>query len=357
MTCLYAGTGSISGTVTIGYPGWVQFTIPVGWQLREPGLPPTAPVASGTIILDGGIEIGQRAIAFDVGPLLDGTYDFAMKHRNHLSDMETNVIIAGSDVTGIDFTLWAGDSDGDDNPNDPSMPPPIGENGDDDVDFYDYFTFYYQYLGSIPITSAEGDDFDGDGDVDFYDYYGLYYGWMNCPRPPQWAYFSDIIGDVTFKFPGWTQEHARVTHRIRESGIPPENSDTCYGFVDMQMSGDTGSFVVYAVSDGTFDITVKHRNHLSETESAVIVSGGDVTGLEYSLWAGDADGDDNEFSIFPDDAEGDDDFDPWDSYTIYYQYIGALPAIVSGYNGDFDGDGDVDIDDYNGCPWHYPPPD
>lgn len=178
------GTGScecmpeVSGGVTIEYPGFAQGTASMSYQVREPGLPPSAPLYAGDLTVT--ISPGNPATgAFTIPNVPDGTFDVVLKHDNHIAGMEQEVIVSGSDLTGLDVTLWAGDGDGNDNSDQV-------EPGDNDVDFYDYYALYYQYLGSIPVTEGEGSDYDADSDIDFYDYYGLYYGYLNSSDPGNW---------------------------------------------------------------------------------------------------------------------------------------------------------------------------
>jgi hypothetical protein len=178
----------IEGKVSIGYPGWEQAKIMAYWQLRSPGLPPTEPVEEGYewLQIDSNF-LGQRLIDFRIGPFSEGTYDFAMKHYNHIADMATSLDLSAGDATGLVFTLWGGDSDGDNVVDEP--PEIIPYYGDNDIDFYDYYTLYYQYQASLDIDTGLGSDFDGDGTVGFYDYYSLYYGYQNNPNPGNWYFY------------------------------------------------------------------------------------------------------------------------------------------------------------------------
>lgn len=169
------------------YPYWYGTDCQMEYQVRSPGLPPTEPIYEDELTVS--ISTGDPAAgSLTIPNIPDGTYDVALKHCNHIADMATNVIVAGADVTGFDLSLWAGDADGDD---DTSTVYPEDPKGDNDVDFYDYYILYYQYLGSLPVTAGRNADFDGDGDIDFYDYNGLYYGYLNNPDPGNW--FFDFL--------------------------------------------------------------------------------------------------------------------------------------------------------------------
>lgn len=109
----------------------------------------------------------------------------ALKHGNHIADVKT-VVVSGDKATGIDFTLWAGDTDGDDDVSTVAATTPSDPEGDNDVDLIDYFILYYQHHGGLPVTAGCNGDFDGDKDVDFYDYYGMYYGYQNAADPGNW---------------------------------------------------------------------------------------------------------------------------------------------------------------------------
>jgi subtilisin family serine protease len=173
-------TYSIGGAVTLVYPGWQAGSVPLQYQLREPGVPGAEPLYSGdlNITVDTGTTITG---GFVIPAIPEGTYDVALKHVNHVADMTSGVGVSGADVTGLDLTLWAGDADGDDDG-------ATLEDGDSDVDIYDYYVLYYQYLGSLPVTTGENADFNADGAIDFYDYYGLYYGYLNNPDPGDWYF-------------------------------------------------------------------------------------------------------------------------------------------------------------------------
>lgn len=172
--------GSVSGMVTFEYPGISQGLIDVMYQVKDPGISPSRPFFSGNLtvsLVPGNPASGE----FTISGLPVGTYDIVLKHENHIADLAPGLIIDGSDVTGLELTLWAGDCDG--NNNSDQVEP-----GDNDVDFYDYYVLYYQHIESIPIITGEGSDFDGDGNVDFYDFYGLYYGYLNNPDPGNWYF-------------------------------------------------------------------------------------------------------------------------------------------------------------------------
>lgn len=171
---------NLSGTITFAYPGLVVDSTQVTYQVRNTGLPPANPFYTG--IIDVTITPGNPAAGtFIITDVKDGTYDVALKHGNHIADMTINVLVFGGDVTGLNLTLWPGDADGNDNSND-------AENGDNDVDSYDYYLLYKQYLDSISIAAGKGSDFDCDSDVDFYDYCGLYYGYVQNPHPGNWYF-------------------------------------------------------------------------------------------------------------------------------------------------------------------------
>ncbi len=173
---------TVSGTVSFKYPGWTKTTAAVQYQVRTPGLPPTAPLSSGTLTVTmtpGNPSSG----AFTIANVTDGTYDLALKHVNHIADLKSNVVIAGGNVTGLILSLWAGDADGDNNFN---TVYPTDQNGDNDVDLKDYWTLYYQTLGSKPVTSGYNADFNNDGTVTLLDYNGLKYGYLNKPNPGNW---------------------------------------------------------------------------------------------------------------------------------------------------------------------------
>lgn len=173
---------SLAGTVVFKYPGWTQTTVPVMYQVRNPGLPPTAPVYSGTLTITV-IPGNPASGAFTLDGIVDDTYDVTLKHANHVADRKANLVIAGADVTGLIFSLWAGDADSDNNcgtvyPADPA--------GDNDVDFNDYRTFSYQYTGKRPVTAGYNADFNGDGTTDLMDYRGLGYGYTKQGNPGNW---------------------------------------------------------------------------------------------------------------------------------------------------------------------------
>ncbi len=172
----------ISGKVIFKYPGWEESTAEVMYQVREPGLPPTEPLYQGTMSVSmapGNPSTGDFAFS----GIPDGTYDVALKHRNHIADMIENLVVSGADVTGKIFSLWAGDADGDNNP---STVYPTDANGDNDVDLKDKYTLSYQYNGALPTTTGYNADFNSDGTVDLLDYHGLSYGYTNRPDPENW---------------------------------------------------------------------------------------------------------------------------------------------------------------------------
>ncbi len=179
---LDAISSSIQGTVIFKYPGWSQGSASVAYQVRNPGLPPGAPVSAGTktiTVTPGNPASGQLSIP----GIRDGTYDVAVKHGNHIAAMVPGVVVAGSDVAGLSFSLWAGDADGDNNFN---TVYPTDQNGDNDVDIKDYYTLYYQYQGTKPVTAGYNADFNADGTISVQDYNGLKYGYLNQPNPGNW---------------------------------------------------------------------------------------------------------------------------------------------------------------------------
>ncbi len=178
----FTGGYNLSGTVVCKYPGWTKNTAPVIYQVRQPGVPPTPPLYSGTIAI--AMTPGNPAGgSFTVADVPDGTYDVALKHVNHIADMRSGVVVAGGDVTGLGFSLWAGDADGDNNFNTVC---PTDRKGDNNVDIKDYYTLYYQYQKSKPVTAGFNADFNGDGTVGLLDYNGLKYGYLNRPNPGNW---------------------------------------------------------------------------------------------------------------------------------------------------------------------------
>ncbi len=173
---------SLSGTVSFKYPGWTKTTAPVMYQIRNPGLPPTTPVYSGTLTVT--VTPGNPAGgAFTIADIVDGTYDVALKHANHAADFKSNVVLSGGNLTGLAFSLWSGDADGDNNFN---TVYPTDTGGDNDVDIKDYYTLYYQYQGSKPITASYNADYNSDGTVNVLDYNGLKYGYLNRANPGNW---------------------------------------------------------------------------------------------------------------------------------------------------------------------------
>ncbi len=174
---------AVSGTATFKYPGWsLESPVRIQYRLRDPGLPPGPPLHSGTMtvcLAPGNPAVGNYGI---VATIADGTYDLALKHANHIADMKT-VVISDGVATGIDFTLWAGDADGDNNFN---TVYPTDQAGDNDVDLKDYYTLYYQYQGTKPVTAGYNADFNADGTINVLDYNGLKYGYVNRKNPGNW---------------------------------------------------------------------------------------------------------------------------------------------------------------------------
>ena len=176
-------TSSISGTITITYPGWSQTSVDIMYQVRDPGLPPSAPVYSGTldIVVTPSPTANNVAVGtYTISGIADGTYDVALKHANHIAGMAAGVVVSGSDVNGIDITIFAGDADGDDDPttNEPG--------GDNDCDISDYDTLVYQYGLVPPFGPGTGADFDDDNDVDIHDANGINYNYEKAPG--NWYY-------------------------------------------------------------------------------------------------------------------------------------------------------------------------
>ncbi len=172
---------NVSGTAVFKYPGLLRSPAPVLYQVRNPGLPPTAPVYHGTLTVS--VATGNPASgAFTITGVPNGTYDVALKHPNHIADMK-NVVVSDADVSGFVFTLWAGDADGDNNFN---TVHPTDPGGDNDVDIKDYYTLYYQYQESKPVTAGYNADFNGDGKTDLMDYRGLRYGFEKQSDPGNW---------------------------------------------------------------------------------------------------------------------------------------------------------------------------
>ncbi len=177
----------LRGEVSFGCPGWTQETAPVMYQVREQGFPPRVPAYDGTLtvfLVPGNPARG----VFTIPGIPDGTYEVALKHYNHLADARENVIVAGGDVTGIAFTLWAGDADGD---NKISSVFPSDPEGDNDLDICDYRTLYYSNRNSLAVTAGRNADFDGDGKADYQDYLGLGYGGRQNRNPGNW-YFDTV---------------------------------------------------------------------------------------------------------------------------------------------------------------------
>ncbi len=181
-TEVYYTLPALAGTVSFKYPGWTKTTAPVMYQVRSTGLSPTTPLYEGTLTVTmapGNPSSG----AFTVGDVPGGTYDLALKHANHVADRKADVVVSGGNVTGLILSLWAGDADGDNNFN---TVHPTDQKGDNDVDLKDYYTLYYQYLGSKPVTSGYNADFNSDGTVTLLDYNGIKYGYLNKPNPGNW---------------------------------------------------------------------------------------------------------------------------------------------------------------------------
>ncbi len=179
---LDAISSGIQGTVIFKYPGWDAETATVAYQVRHPGLPPTTPVYSGTLTVT--MTPGNPASGeFTIPGVANGTYDVTLKHSNHVADMRANVVAAGADITGLVFSLWAGDVDGDNNVNTVYAADAAGDN---DVDLKDNYTLFYQYRGSLPVTQGYNADFNADGTVNLLDYNGLKYGYSKRPNPGNW---------------------------------------------------------------------------------------------------------------------------------------------------------------------------
>lgn len=123
-------------------------------------------------------------------------------------------------------------------------------------------------------------------------------------------------------------------------------------------------YAVGPVPPGTYDLVFKHANHLAAVVSGVTVtSAADATGIDFTLFAGDASGDFINFMESGVPVMGpDNDCDSWDLATVKFE-MGGCPLGLSaptyrGRSGDFDGDGyvtDFDLAAVDLKSGHYPP--
>ncbi len=164
-----------------------------------------------------------------------------------------------------------------------------------------------------------------------------------------------VSGTVTIVSPGWTRNAIELNYQLRPPGTLDEPDYEGKITVTVTPGNPAvGSFVISAIFDGTYDVALKHVNHVADMAPDVEVKGA-ASGLDLVLWAGDADGDQNAGTVktlTDGDAAGDNDVDLKDYYTLYYQYRGARP-VTSGYNADFDGNGVINVHDYYGLYYGY----
>ena len=126
---------SIRGNIELrGYGGDVT-QVPVGVELRQGGVP----VSTQTITTD---SAGNYAIP----NVVPGTYDVAFKASHWLRVVVPNVVVADSDVTGVDVSLTNGDVD-----------------GDNEVTLFDFGALVAAF-GSAPGDANWNPDADLDGD-------------------------------------------------------------------------------------------------------------------------------------------------------------------------------------------------
>jgi len=126
---------SIRGNIELRGYGVDVTQVPVGVELRQGGVP----VSTQTITTD---SAGNYAIP----NVVPGTYDVAFKASHWLRVVVPNVVVADSDVTGVDVSLTNGDVD-----------------GDNEVTLFDFGALVAAF-GSAPGDANWNPDADLDGD-------------------------------------------------------------------------------------------------------------------------------------------------------------------------------------------------
>ncbi len=391
----YLGTARrvrrISGTFTIEYPYWCYYKLEkVGWQLRPPagGGGPKKPLQEGVEDFQlwyqpvnkyhasyaGTVEPNIPIVRdFTIGLVEPGTYDASFKHNHRLAFTVSNLAVSSTaDATGIKLTLFAGDVSGDFINFRDALGNPIVRT-DNDCDSWDLATLStefngtgYPYNTTLPLAMnyrGQSGDLDNDSRVTTWDQQAVIAG--QGQKGASWRYTANIQGKATIKYPGWLWSFVKeVYYQVRNPATPPTTPIYSGELLDdpdfltcVKMSNPgTISFglAIPGIKGGTYDLAIKHHNHIADVVQMVIPSTtGVVTGLWCSaLWAGDADGDNNVNTVYPTDKTGDNDVDLKDRYTITYQYNGTIP-VCRGYNSDFNGDGTVGLLDYNGMKYGY----